>query len=207
MKEKENIDLIMDDWNETSISGYTMGEKLKLLVSEICDMIDDVITDEEMLVDLLINLPADLSFEIYYNTKFKSSKKLAEILNARYFSDFIKDLNCKNKKGFNNFQLGMKEQTKENSKKFLKNRFLTKFELELIFEEIKNQDKTIACPAVAVLKNYKVEDEKLLALIDANDILNKKSTFYDKIIDSIIEDMLNNLLFELKSRTVTVENE
>ena len=197
-KSKENFELIIQDWNKTSISGYTNSDELKKILEEIYKEIENIDLFENEFVELLIDLPSNLAYEIIYNTRFKSNMNFWNLLIMNYYDKFVRDVNTKNKTGANLFSQRFNNIKTGNAKMFYQERLLSKYELELLFEKVQSKDASIKVPCLALLRNYKGDNKYVLNLIEANKYLNENNSKHHSVMETITKELLLQLLEDLK---------
>lgn len=207
MKRKEDVNEIIENWNETSISGYTIEPELRQLVKQICEEIDNSSIIESELVEILVNLPSILTEEILFNTKFKKDDNVRFLLYSKYFDQFVKDINKTDKKGVTFFEKRLTKQMMVNKKQFLDERLLTKYELDLLLYKLKEKDPALTKYSVANLKRCKSKNKYVKALVNANSALEKRHTMNDDIMRAIVQPLLLQTLDEIRALNIKCDYE
>ena len=207
MKRKEDVNKIIEDWNETSISGYTGESELKSIVKLICTEINNSSIIESELASLLVDIPTILAFEILYNTKFRDNKEIQFLLDSKYFDNFVKDVNKFDKKGISNFEKRYINQKNSNVNNFIGERLLVKHEIEILLSQLKSKDDNLKSLTIININKYNGDNKYVLALRNANLVLGKKQTINHELMTNITKRILEKLLENIKSLNVACDYE
>ncbi len=192
--------------------GDFLDEETKILFDDVCEELGDSSILNSDIIELFSVLPYKISYSLIYSIKNRNSEELFDLLRAKFYNDFIRDVKIEsldNTNGFEKRYLNLRANgIEKNAKKFLEMRLLTREELQCLIAMVEKKANVKLGLAKYDYEFYKGDNQYCKQLIKAHSILTntEHSKARTKIVDKNKKQYLSKILQEVKKLNNALED-
>jgi len=209
----DNIDLerefgigFREKMKQAAIAEFAGDEETKELFEDVCAEINESSINDEELVKMLTNFPANIGLTIARSVQ-RDNVKLAKMLYELYYFEYLQKTQEAGRNGKTAFDKRYEWKKTDDGEKFLTERLLTLVELDSLIraEGVKSGEQTAKHQYANV--EYLGENYRIKRLLEIRKIVSK-TEFVRKtreMTDKVKKHLLTNLLGDLKKMKTNVE--
>ena len=187
---------------QVQIEEFATDDKTKELYNELCDMVNDSDLTNKDLIDLVLNLPYNMGYAVLAKAKSERENIISEY-REQLFQEFLQDAKDVSKNGVSKFERRFLTKP-SNIEKFLKDRILTRYELEMLFDKISKYTH-LKDLSYKEKHEYKGEDKLLRQLSSAHSVLTnpKQSRARNNLFNTVKQSLLKETIVKIKTLNVS----
>ena len=192
---------VLEKMLQIQIDEFATDCETKALFNELCDMIRVCNLNNKELIELVLNLPYNMAYAVLAKNKNGRENIISEY-REQLFQEFLRDAKDVSKKGVSKFERRFLTQS-SNVDKILKDRILTRYELEVLFNKISNNSH-LKDLSYKEKHEYKGDDMLLRQLSSAHEVLTnpKQSRARNKLFNKLKQTLLVETILKLKTLNI-----
>ncbi len=193
----------MDRMLQVQIAEFVTDEETKKLFNELCDIVSESDESNEELIEKVFNLPYNIGHAILSKAKGDRGNLIGEY-REKLFKEFLSDANNFSKKGISKFERRFLTQP-SNVQRFLKDRILTRYELEVLFDKV-SKYTDLKDLTYKEKHEYKGDNVLMRQLSSAHAVLTspKQSRARDSLFHKVKKSLLADVINKIKELNVGV---